>query len=239
METIYKSEKRLFGTACKVMQYNDYLNSKQHGHVPFVDIGHFEEREYKSDIRIWLNGYVTMEAEIGELKAYVPFECIEFTSFIVSIIHQAKYIISKDSLDEFTYNSFTSSIKYLFDRVIPDNIVSYRNVTFADIDIPITNDKKDLKQLVDIIYKPGSLLYPFGNHLQPLVKYTSSNKAVFYILKSGNVVVEGPYIVSFNVFEKIMKMASLLRLYINTEIFNNKNGRSQYFDNLINLISEK
>ena len=237
MEAIYKSEKRLFGTACKIMQYNDYLDSKHH--VPFVDIGHFEEREYKSDIGIWLKGHVTMEAEIGELKAYIPFECIEFTSFIVSIIHEAKYIISKGRLDEFTYNSFASSIKCLFDRVIPDNIVSYRNVTFADVDIPITNDKKDLERLGDIIYEPGSLLYPFGNHLQPLVKYTSSDKAVFYILKSGNVVVEGPYIVSFDEFEKIMEMASLLWLYINTEIFNIKDGRSQYLDELINLISEK
>lgn len=40
MEAIYKSEKRLFGTACKIMQYNDYLDSKHH--VPFVDIGHFK-----------------------------------------------------------------------------------------------------------------------------------------------------------------------------------------------------
>ena len=127
----------------------------------------------------------------------------------------------------------------MFDRVIPDNIVSYRNVTFADVDIPITNDKKDLERLGDIIYRPGSLLYQFGNHLQPLVKYTSSDKAVFYILKSGNVVVEGPYIVSFDEFEKIMEMASLLWLYINTEIFNIKDGRSRYFDELINLISEK
>ena len=237
MEAIYKSEKRLFGTACKIMQYNDYLDSKHH--VPFVDIGHFEEREYKSDIGIWLNGHVTMEAEIGELKAYVPFECIEFTSFIISIIHEVRYIISKGRLDEFTYNSFASSIKYLFDRIIPDNIVSYRNVTFVDINVPITNDKKDLERLVDTIHISGNSLYPFGNHLQPLVKYTSSNNGVFYILKSGNVAVEDNCIVSFDEFEKIMKMASLLRLYINMEMFDIKDGRSQYFDELINLISEK
>ena len=217
-------------TACKVMHYNDYLDPKHF--VPFVDIGHSKGKEYKSDIKIWLNGQVTIETEIGEVKVYTPFECQEFTTFIIDTIHKAKYIMSKRLLDEFTYNSFASSIRYLFDRVAPEHIVSYRDLNIGeDADIPITNDKEDLEQLLDTINMSR-------NYLDPFVKYTSPNKAVFYILKSGNVVVEGTYTVQLDEFEKVMKMASLLQGCVNMHIFNIKAARSRYFDELINLISE-
>ena len=231
MRDISNIERHVFLTACKVMHYNDYRDRKHN--VPFVDIGYFEGKTYKSDIKIWLNRHVTIETEIGELKTYTPFECQEFTSFIISTIHQAKYIISKGLLDEFTYNSLTSSIGYLFSRVVFNHIVSYRNLNIGeDVDIPITNDKRDLEQLLDIINTSKS-------YLDPLVKYTSPSNSVFYILRSGNVVVEGTYIVPFDEFEKVMKMASLLQRYVVLQMNNIKDESSRYFDDLINLISEK
>ena len=109
METKCNIERNFFKTVCRVMNYNEYLTADHP--VPFTDIGHLEGNEYKSDIKIWLNGIVTIEAENDTFKTYEPFECNEFTSFIVSTIHKAKYIVSKGLLDEFTYNSFAVKVR--------------------------------------------------------------------------------------------------------------------------------
>ena len=128
---------------------------------------------------------------------------------------------------------FLTACKVMHYRVVFNHIVSYRNLNIGeDVDIPITNDKRDLEQLLDIINTSKS-------YLDPLVKYTSPSNSVFYILRSGNVVVEGTYIVPFDEFEKVMKMASLLQRYVVLQMNDIKDESSRYFDDLINLISEK
>lgn len=234
METKCNIERNFFKTACKVMNYNEYRAADPS--VPFTDIGHLEGKEYKSDIKIWITGSVTMEAENDAFKTYEPFECNEFTSFIVSIIHKAKYIVSKGflDLDEFTYNSLVGSIKYLFEKVVPYEIASYDSHPFInDADIPITNDKADLDQLNNLIDTMTERAF-----LCPVLKYTTNN-SVFYILRSGNVIVNSTYTVQFDEFEKIMEMSSLLRNYVSMIINDSKDEWPRYFNELINLISEK
>lgn len=230
METNYNNERRLFKTECKIMSYDEYLNSKYN--APFVDIGHFEGMIYKSDIKIWLNGSVTMEVENGELRLYAATNCYDFSTFIIDVIHKARFIMLKYALDEFTYNSFVSSIKYLFETTVPDNIVLRINHRFTEeVNIPITNDKRDLKLLMNNANIPEYCAYP-------LVKYTSSNNSVFYITKNGNVVVDSTCTVHFDEFEKVMKIASLVhRLVMVLPGVDVKHSR--YFNELIDLISEK
>jgi len=231
METKCNIERNFFKTACKVMSYNEYLTADYP--VPFTDIGHLEGNEYKSDIKIWLNGIVTMEAENDTFKTYEPFECNEFTSFIVSTIHKAKYIVSKGLLDEFTYNSFADSIKYLFEKVVPYEIASYDSHPFIkDTDIPIINDKANLDQLIDMMDTMTKKSF-----LTPVLKYVSNNN-VFYILRSGNVVVNSTCTVRFNEFERIMEISSLLKNCISMIIIDDKDEWSRYFNDLVNLISE-
>ena len=74
--------------------------------------------------------------------------------------------------------------------------------------------------------------------LTPMLKYTSGN-GVFYILRNGNVVVNSTCTVQFDEFEKIMEMASLLRNYVSMIINDSKDEWPRYFNELINLISEK
>ena len=230
METNYNNERQFFKTACKIMSYDEYINSKYN--VPFVDIGHFEGMIYKSDIKIWLNDSVTMEVKNGEFKLYAATNCYDFTSFIIDAIHKAKYMMLKYALDEFTYNSFASSIKYLFETVVPDNIVSCINHRFTEeVNIPITNDKRDLKLLMNNANIPEYCAYP-------LVKYTSSNNSVFYITKNGNVVVDSDCTIQFDEFEKVMKMASLFSNLV-MELSGVDVKHSRYFNELIDLISEK
>nr|DAX92052.1 MAG TPA: hypothetical protein [Caudoviricetes sp.] len=229
METNYSNGRQLFKTGCKVMSYNEYLNSKNL--IPFVDIGHFEGDEYKSDIKIWLNESVTMEAN-GEFKVYRWFNCNDFASFIVSIIYQIRYIKSNYLLDEFTYSCFASSIKCLFEVAVPDDIISWRNHSFTEeTNIPIINGKKDLDLLSDMVNIPC-------NCEIPLVKYTSPNNSIFYIIRDGNIVVDNTYNVQFDEFEKIIKMTSLIQGVVN-DLYHIDAEHSQYLDDLINLISEK
>ena len=230
METNYNNERRLFKTVCKIMSYDEYLNSKYN--APFVDIGHFEGMIYKSDIKIWLNGSVTIEVENGEFRLYAATNCYDFTTFIIDVIHKARFIMSKYALDEFTYNSFVSSIKYLFETTVPDNIVLRINHRFTEeTNIPITNDKRDLRQLINMVDIPEYCAYP-------LVKYTSSSNNVFYISKNGNVVVDSACTVQFDEFEKVMKIASLVHRLVmvlpGVDV-----EHSQSLNELINLISEK
>nr|DAR95108.1 MAG TPA: hypothetical protein [Caudoviricetes sp.] len=231
METKCNIERNFFKTVCRVMNYNEYLTADYP--VPFTDIGHLEGNEYKSDIKIWLNGTVTMEAENDTFKTYEPFECNEFTSFIISTIHKAKYIVSKGLLDEFTYNSFADSIKYLFEKVVPYEIASYDSHPFIkDTDIPIINDKANLDQLIDLIDTMTKKSF-----LTPVLKYISNNN-VFYILRSGNVVVNSTCTVRFNEFGRIMEISSLLKNCISMIIIDDKDEWSRYFNDLVNLISE-
>ena len=175
-----------------------------------------------------------MEAENNTFKTYKPFECNEFTAFIISTISKAKYIVSKGLLDEFTYNSLAGSIKYLFEKVILYEITPYDSQPFIkDTDIPIANDKADLDQLINLIDTMTMKAF-----LTPMLKYTSGN-GVFYILRNGNVVVNSTCTVQFDEFEKIMEMASLLRNYVSMIINDSKDEWPRYFNELINLISEK
>lgn len=232
METKRNIERKFFKTVCKVMSYNEYIATDHT--IPFTNIGHLEGKEYKSDIKIWINGSVTMEAENNTFKTYKPFECNEFTAFIISTISKAKYIVSKGLLDEFTYNSLAGSIKYLFEKVIPYEITPYDSQPFIkDTDIPIANDKADLDQLINLIDTMTMKAF-----LTPMLKYTSGN-GVFYILRNGNVVVNSTCTVQFDEFEKIMEMASLLRNYVSMIINDSKDEWPRYFNELINLISEK
>lgn len=232
METNYRDERKVFRTECRVMTYEDYL--KKDLSIPFVDIGHFEgSKQFKSDISIWLDGTVKMEVENGSLKLYRPFWCLEFTSFIVSTLYKAKYIMMKDSLDEFTYKSFAASIRNLARACLPCEIVSCGKISYDEkcIKIPFTKDGYDLKLLEQLIL--------VGIELQPMAKYVASNGSVFYIRRNGNIMVDKSCTVSFDEFDKIMYLSSLVDTYIDLTINDIKETRSECLDKLMSLISEK
>lgn len=232
METNCNNERRTFRTECRVMTYEDYL--KRDLSIPFVDIGHFEgSKQFKSDISIWLDGTVKMEVENGSLKLYRPFWCGEFTSFMVCNMYKAKYIMMKDSLDEFTYKSFAASIRNLAKACVPYEIVSCGRISYDEkcIKIPFTKDGYDLKLLERLIL--------VGIELQPMAKYVASNGSVFYIRRNGNIMVDKSCTVSFDEFDKIMYLSSLVNTYINLTINDIKETRSEYLEKLMSIISEK
>lgn len=231
METNYRDERKVFRTECRVMTYEDYL--KKDLSIPFVDIGHFEgSKLFKSDISIWLDGTVRMEVENGSLKLYRPFWCIDFTSFIVCNLYKAKYIMMKDSLDEFTYKSFAVSIRNLAKECVPYEIVSCGRISYDEkgIKIPFTKDGYDLKLLERLIL--------VGIELQPMAKYVASNGSVFYIRKNGNIMVDKSCTVSFDEFDKIMYLSSLVDTYIDLTINDIKETRSDCLEKLMSIISE-
>lgn len=231
METNCGNERRVFRTECRVMGYEDYL--KKDLSIPFVDIGHFEgSKQFKSDISIWLDGTVRMEVENGSLKLYKPFWCGEFTSFMVCNMYKAKYIMMKDSLDEFTYKSFAASIRFLAKECVPYEIVSCGRISYdeKDIKIPFTKDGYDLKLLERLIL--------VGIELQPMAKYVASNGSVFYIRRNGNIMVDKLCTVSFDEFDKIMYLSSLVSTYINLTINDIKETRSECLERLMSIISE-
>lgn len=232
METNCGNERRVFRTECRVMRYEDYL--KKDLSIPFVDIGHFEgSKQFKSDISIWLDGTVKMEVENGSLKLYRPFWCGEFTSFMLCNMYKAKYIMMKDSLDEFTYKSFAASIRNLAKACVPYEIVSCGRISYDEkcIKIPFTKDGYDLKLLERLIL--------VSIELQPMAKYVASNGSVFYIRINGNIMVDKSCTVSFDEFDKIMYLSSLVNTYINLTINDIKETRSEYLEKLMSLISEK
>lgn len=232
METNCNNERRVFRTECRVMTYEDYL--KKDLSIPFVDIGHFEgSKQFKSDISIWLDGTVRIEVENGSLKLYKPFWCGEFTSFMVCNMYKAKYIMMKDSLDEFTYKSFAASIRNLAKECVPYEIVSCGRISYdeKDIKIPFTKDGYDLKLLERLIL--------VGIELQPMAKYVASNGSVFYIRRNGNIMVDKSCKVSFDEFDKIMYLSSLVNTYINLTINDIKETRSECLEKLMSIISEK
>lgn len=232
METNYRDERKVFRTECRVMSYEDYL--KKDLSIPFVDIGHFEgSKQFKSDISIWLDGTVRMEVENGSLKLYRPFWCGEFTSFMVCNMYKAKYIMMKDSLDEFTYKSFAASIRNLAKACVPYEIVSCGRISYDEkcIKIPFTKDGYDLKLLERLIL--------VSIELQPMAKYVASNGSVFYIRINGNIMVDKSCTVSFDEFDKIMYLSSLVNTYINLTINDIKETRSEYLEKLMSIISEK
>lgn len=232
METNYSNERKVFRTECRVMGYKDYL--KKDLSIPFVDIGHFEgSKLFKSDISIWLDGTVRMEAENGSLKLYRPFWCLEFTSFIVSTLYKAKYIMMKDSLDEFTYKSFAASIRNLAKECVPYEIISCGRISYDEkgIKIPFTKDGYDLKLLERLIL--------VGIELQPMAKYVASNGSIFYIRRNGNIMVDKSCKVSFDEFDKIMYLSSLVDTYIDLTINDIKETRSECLEKLMSVISEK
>ena len=232
METNCGNERRVFRTECRVMGYKDYL--KKDLSIPFVDIGHFEgSKQFKSDISIWLDGTVKMEVENGSLKLYRPFWCTEFTSFIVCNLYKAKYIMMKDALDEFTYKSFAASIRILAKECVPYEIVSCGRISYdeKDIKIPFTKDGYDLKLLERLIL--------VGIELHPMAKYVASNGSVFYIRRNGNIMVDKSCTVSFDEFDKIMYLSSLVNTYIDLTINDIKETRSDCLEKLMSLISEK
>lgn len=232
METNCGNERRVFRTECRVMGYKDYL--KKDLSIPFVDIGHFEgSKMFKSDISIWLDGTVRMEVENGSLKLYRPFWCIEFTSFIVCNLYKAKYIMMKDSLDEFTYKSFAASIRNLAKVCLPCEIVSCGKISYDEkgIKIPFTKDGYDLKLLERLIL--------VDIELQPMAKYVASNGSVFYIRRNGNIMVDKSCTVSFDEFDKIMYLSSLVDTYIDLTINDIKETRSECLERLMSVISEK
>ena len=202
--------------------------------IPFVDIGHFEgSKQFKSDISIWLDGTVRMEVENGSLKLYRPFWCLDFTSFIVCNLYKAKYIMMKDSLDEFTYKSFAASIRNLAKECVPYEIVSCGKISYDEkgIKIPFTKYGYDLKLLERLIL--------VDIELQPMAKYVASNGSVFYIRRNGNIMVDKSCTVSFDEFDKIMYLSSLVDTYIDLTINDIKETRSECLDKLMSLISEK
>ena len=232
METNYRDERKVFRTECRVMTYEDYL--KKDLSIPFVDIGHFEgSKLFKSDISIWLDGTVRMEVENGSLKLYRPFWCLDFSSFIVSTLYKAKYIMMKDSLDEFTYKSFAASIINLAKVCLPCEIVSCGKISYDEkgIKIPFTKDGYDLKLLERLIL--------VDIELQPMAKYVASNGSVFYIRRNGNIMVDKSCTVSFDEFDKIMYLSSLVDTYIDLTINDIKETRSECLEKLMSLISEK
>lgn len=232
METNCGDERRVFRTECRVMTYEDYL--KKDLSIPFVDIGHFEgSKQFKSDISIWLDGTVRMETENGSLKLYRPFWCGEFTSFIVCNLYKAKYIMMKDNLDRFTYKSFAASIRNLAKVCLPCEIVSCGKISYDEkgIKIPFTKDGYDLKLLERLIL--------VDIELQPMAKYVASNGSVFYIRRNGNIMVDKSCTVSFDEFDKIMYLSSLVDTYIDLTINDIKETRSECLDKLMSLISEK
>lgn len=232
METNCGNERRVFRTECRVMGYKDYL--KKDLSIPFVDIGHFEgSKQFKSDISIWLDETVRMETENGSLKLYRPFWCLDFSSFIVSTLYKAKYIMMKDSLDEFTYKSFAASIRNLAKTCLPYEIVSCGRISYDEkgIKIPFTKDGYDLKLLERLIL--------VGIELQPMAKYVASNGSVFYIRRNGNIMVDKSCVVSFDEFDKIMYLSSLVDTYIDLTINDIKETRSECLERLMSIISEK
>lgn len=232
METNYSNERKVFRTECRVMTYEDYL--KKDLSIPFVDIGHFEgSKLFKSDISIWLDGTVRMEVENGSLKLYRPFWCIDFTSFIVCTLYKAKYIMMKDSLDEFTYKSFAVSIRNLAKECVPYEIISCGRISYDEkgIKIPFTKDGYDLKLLERLIL--------VGIELQPMAKYVASNGSIFYIRRNGNIMVDKSCKVSFDEFDKIMYLSSLVDTYIDLTINDIKETRSECLERLMSIISEK
>ena len=213
------------------MTYEDYL--KKDLSIPFIDIGHFEDSKiFKSDISIWLDGTVKMEVENGSLKLYRPFWCAEFTSFMVCNMYKAKYIMMKDSLDEFTYKSFAASIRNLAKACVPYEIVSCGRISYDEkcIKIPFTKDGYDLKLLERLIL--------VSIELQPMAKYVASNGSVFYIRINGNIMVDKSCTVSFDEFDKIMYLSSLVNTYINLTINDIKETRSECLEKLMSTISE-
>jgi hypothetical protein len=231
METNCGNERKVFRTECRVMTYEDYL--KKDLSIPFVDIGHFEgSKQFKSDISIWLDGTVRMETENGSLKLYRPFWCTEFTSFIVCNLYKAKYIMMKDALDEFTYKSFAASIKNLAKSCVPYEIVSCGRISYdeKEIKIPFTKDGYDLKLLERLIL--------VGIELQPMAKYVASNGSIFYIRRNGNIMVDKSCTVSFDEFDKIMYISSLVETYITMVVNDIKETRSDCLEKLMSIISE-
>lgn len=231
METNCSNERKVFRTECRVMSYEDYL--KKDLSIPFVDIGHFEgSKQFKSDISIWLDGTVRMEVENGSLKLYKPFWCGEFTSFMVCNMYKAKYIMMKDSLDEFTYKSFAASIRNLAKECVPYEIVSCGRISYDEkgIKIPFTKDGYDLKLLERLIL--------VSIELQPMAKYVASNGSVFYIRGNGNIMVDKSCMVSFDEFDKIMYLSSLVDTYIDLTINDIKETRSECLEKLMSVISE-
>lgn len=231
METNCSNERRTFRTECRVMEYKDYL--KKDLSIPFVDIGHFEgSKQFKSDISIWLDGTVRMEVENGSLKLYKPFWCGEFTSFMVCNMYKAKYIMMKDSLDEFTYKSFAVSIRNLARACVPYEIISCGRISYDEkgIKIPFTKDGYDLKLLERLIL--------VGIELQPMAKYVASNGSIFYIRRNGNIMVDKSCTVSFDEFDKIMYLSSLVDTYIDLTINDIKETRSECLEKLMSVISE-
>ena len=214
------------------MTYEYYL--KKDPSKPFIDIGHFEDSKvFKSDISIWLDGTVRMEVENGSLKLYRPFWCGEFTSFMVCNMYKAKYIMMKDSLDEFTYKSFAASIRNLAKVCLPYEIVSCGKISYDEkcTKIPFTKDGYDLKLLERLIL--------VGIELQPMAKYVASNGSVFYIRRNGNIMVDKSCTVSFDEFDKIMYLSSLVDTYIDLTINDIKETRSECLERLMSIISEK
>ena len=231
METNYRYERKVFRTECRVMTYEDYL--KKDLSIPFVDIGHFEgSKQFKSDISIWLDGTVRMEVENGSLKLYKPFWCGEFTSFMVCNMYKAKYIMMKDSLDEFTYKSFAVSIRNLAKECVPYEIVSCGRISYDEkgIKIPFTKDGYDLKLLERLIL--------VGIELQPMAKYVASNGSVFYIRRNGNIMVDKSCTVSFDEYEKIIYLSTLVETYITMVVNDIKETRSDCLEKFMSIISE-